>query len=407
MYKSIFLRENEKDIFKALQDQNIEIEILQKYLSQLFNRVYNNYVGYYIFKQDDIVYKLIILPKTIDINSLNAEKEFVDYLLQYYRIKNIHKIDNEKNIPNSILQLAFESNNSNENSHKRLEVFQSYKYRTIIQDIDKFFKRHKNSKRIKVNYVSQSIKYKLNLKDNITELNRTKIHQIQNIDILFSILATITFYSLNLLLSQKYMNIYGDRLIRDVKNLKSNLLKKFNIEKGYKFSLSILHGLKTTKLFSKTKDNKQLLVDIKSLFGFEQMYKDKSISIDYRQDLITTSLFINPNNFYEWYVYDVLKKYSIKKNKIIIFDKQEGTKTEYFLNKMKKSSNPDYILIDEDKKIKIVIDAKWKNINDFADIKSSDYMKLKFDVSLLEGTEYQVCSLLVYPHINIRSCPPN
>jgi hypothetical protein len=400
MYKTIFLKENEKDIFQALKNQGIKTKVFEHRLAELFNRVYNNYVGYYVFKQDDIVYKMIVLPKTIE-PSDNAEKEFIDYLLHYYRIKNIYKIDKEKNIPNSLLQLAFESNNRKENSHDFLDEFQSHRYRAILQDIGNFFKRHKNSKRIKIDYVSQSIKHTLNLRCNIKELDKTKIHQMQNKDVVFSVLATVTYNALKLFIAQKYSTTHGDILFKEVKKLQAMLLKKYNIERGYKLSLSTLQGIKLIKLFGKTEENKQLLVDIKSLFGFEQMYKDDAIAIDYRQDMATTSFFINPSNFYEWYVYDILKRYADDNDKRIQFDKKEGTATEYFLNKEPKSSNPDYILIDEVNKVKIVIDAKWKNVNEFGDVKPSDYLKLKFDASLIESKGYGVGSYLIYPCINI------
>ena len=401
MYKTIFLKESEKDIFQALKNQGIKIEVFEHRLSELFNRVYNNEVGYYIFRQDDIVYKMIVLPKTIE-PSASAEKEFVDYLLHYYRIKNIYKLDKERNISASLLQLAFESNKSQENSHRVLEEFQSHKYIAILQDIESFFKRHKNSKRIEVNFVSQSVKHKLNLKRNIKELDKTKIHQTQSKDVAFSMLATVTYNALKLFISRKYSKRYGTLLLQEVKKLQGVLLKKYKIERGYKLSFSGLQSIKTTKLFSKTQETRQLLVDIKSLFGFEQMYRDDDISIEYRQDLTTTSFFINPNDFYEWFVYDILKKYADINSKVIEFDKQEGTATKYKLNGKSKSSNPDYILTDEESKIKIIIDAKWKNVNEFADVKSSDYLKLKFDTFLWKERGYGVSSYLIYPYINIE-----
>jgi hypothetical protein len=132
------------------------------------------------------------------------------------------------------------------------------------------------------------------------------------------------------------------------------------------------------------------------------MYRDNDISIEYRQDLTTTSFFINPSDFYEWYVYDILKKYADNNGKIIEFDKKEKTKTEYFLNKEVKSSNPDYILTDEERQIKILMDAKWKNVNKFGDVEPSDYLKLKFDAFLLEKKGYGVIPYLVYPNISIE-----
>ncbi len=404
MYKTIFLKENEKDIFQALKSQGIKTKVFEHRLAELFNRVYNNYVGYYVFKQDGIVYKMIVLPKTIEASD-SAEKEFVDYLLHYYRVKNSYNLDKERNITNSLLQLAFESNNSKDTSHDFLEEFQSHRYMAILQNIEDFFRRHKNSKRIKQDYVSQSIKYKLNLKHNIKELDKTKIHQTQSKDMAFSSLATATYYALKLFLVQKYSGTHGDMLFKKVKKVQSLLLKKYPIDKGYKFSLATLQSIKLAKLFSGKNESKQLLVDIKSLFGFEQMYKDNITSIEHRQDLTTTSLFINPSNFYEWYVYDILKKYADANGKTIQFDKlkdKKSTATKYHLNEESKSSNPDFIISDNENNMKIVIDAKWKNVNEFGDIKPSDYLKLKFDTFLLEKQGYGVVPYLVYPHIKIE-----
>ena len=401
MYQTIFLRENEKDIFQTLKNKGIKTKVFENHLAELFNRVYNNFVGYYTFRQEETVYKIIVLPKTIEASE-SAEKEFVDYLLHYYRIKNLYKIDNERNISNSLLQLAFESNNSKETGHNFLEEFQAHRFRAILQDIEAFFKRHKSSKRIKENYISQSIKHKLNLNQNIKEIDKTKIHQIKTKEIIFSIFATIAYSALKLFVTQKYQNKKSEEVVKDAKRVQSMLLKKYRIERGYKLSLQKLQSIKVEKLFSKTQDTKQLLVDIKSLFGFEQMYKDDTRSIGYRQDLTTSSLFINPNNFYEWYVYDILKKYTEESGKSIEFDKREGTRTEYLLNEEPKNSNPDYILTDENKKVKIVIDAKWKNVEKIGKIKSDDYLKLKFDAFLLEQKGYIVSPYLVYPSMKIE-----
>lgn len=185
----------------------------------------------------------------------------------------------------------------------------------------------------------------------------------------------------------------------------SFIAKKYPIDKNYKFSLSKLNNSKTTKVYSKKSDTKLLLVDIKALFGFEQMYEDNNLYVNNRYDLTTTSFFINPTLFYEWYVYDILKDFASTNNYKILFDKDKENKTtiEYdlisqmFKEDKERSSNPDYILIDEEKKIKIVLDAKWKNIEKLGDIKSSDFLKLRHDASLLENS-YKTIPYLIYPN---------
>lgn len=409
MVKTILLQENEKNIFQALQNQEIDTKVFENHFEHLFNKLYNNEVGYYIFKQDDVIYRLIILPKTIDKDSITKEKDFVNYLLHYYRVNNKHQFDDTKRIPNSLLSLAFDNmNNENNNSHLPLDEFEFYKYEAIFNRIERFFKNHKNYKKVTLDYKSQDIKHKLHLANNIKEIDKTKIHQIQTVDILYSQIATISYHSLKLFTAHRIKNIdpiYQKNLATDTQKVISFIAKKFTIDKSYKLTISKLNNLKTLKIFNSKTDTKELLVDIKSLFGFEQMYQDNELHVNNRYDLTTTSFFVNPAIFYEWYVYDILKNYAWRNSYKILFDKDKANKTtvKYDLTSLHhkkdkdRSSNPDYILIDEERKIKIVLDAKWKNVDTISDIQSSDFLKLKYDALLLEDNEYKTIPYLVYP----------
>lgn len=321
-----------------------------------------------------------------------------------------YKFNTTKQIPNSLLSLAFEENNQDENnSHDPIEEFEYYKYKSILESIEAFFKRHKNYKKVQVDYKSQDIKYKLNLSKNIKELDKTKIHQTQSIEMMYSQIATITNGALKLFAKRRIDIIkdaeYKKLLVQETKKVISFIAKKYPIDKNYKFSLSKLNNSKTTKAYSKQSDTKILLVDIKSLFGFEQMYEDNNLYVNNRYDLTTTSFFIDPILFYEWYVYDILKYFASTNNYKILFDKDKDNKTiikyelvsQKFEKDKNRTSNPDYILIDEEKKIKIVLDAKWKNIEKLGDIKSSDFLKLKHDASLFENS-YKTIPYLIYPN---------
>ena len=134
MIQTIFLKENEKNIFQALQNQGIETKVFENKLADLFNRVYNNFVGYYIFRQNDIIYKLIVLPKTINNNGEDVEKDFVNYLLHYHRVNSKYKFDETRQISDSLLSLAFEDNNKeDDNSHLPIDEFEFYKYKSILK----------------------------------------------------------------------------------------------------------------------------------------------------------------------------------------------------------------------------------------------------------------------------------
>lgn len=407
----IFLKENEKDIFRSLQNQGINTTKLKHHFINLFNKMYNNEVGYYTFAQDEQIYKIIILPKTIDEKSPTSQKEFVDYLLHYHRVNNKYNFDKTKQIPNSLLSLAFEANNNNKednNAHNPIEEFEYYKYKSIINKIEIFFKQHKNYKKVQIDYKSQDIKYRLNLSKNIKELDNTKIHQIQVLDMMYSQIATISYGALKLFSKTRIEIIkdiiYQEDLLQNTKKVMSFISKKYNLDKDYKFTLSKLSTFEVSKIFNKKSDTKLLLVDIKSLFGFEQMYQDNEVFVSNRYDLTTTSFFINPSVFYEWYVYDILENFAETNNYQILFDKHSTNKTATFYkikpqnkNPIKKSSNPDYVMIDKNNKIKIVLDAKWKNISKFNEIGSDDFLKLKLDVELLNDNGYSTLAYLIYP----------
>jgi hypothetical protein len=397
LYKTIFLKENERDIFFTLAKQGFSVDKLKNRLyDYISKKVHNNDVGYFIFKENGKIYKLIVLPKIIR-EGERAERDFIEYLIEYFRLNNIYRFDKRVKISNSILQLLIKSQREDNTSHDRLEEFDFFRKKAIILSIENFFKKHKNSKRAYQDYVSQSIKNRLNLKRNIQEINKSRIHQIERKTISYSNIATITYFALKL-----YSKLNrDDKILDDIKRVKSYLLKKFTIDRGYKLTFDSLQSLKVDRVFSKNMETRELLLDIKSLFGFERMYSDSRVNIKYRDDLNTSSLFINPSNFYEWYIYDKLKDYANKNSMTIQFDKKEKTTTEYFINEHKRSSNPDYILTDESKKLKIVIDAKWKVIEKIRDISSQDYLKLKFDSELLESRGYKTISYLIYPHIKI------
>ena len=402
--KNIFLTENEKDIFIRLKEQGIDTEVFAHKFQYLFQKIYNNEVGYYNFRQEDILYKFIVLPKTISVEDNDKERAFVNYLLHYYRINNIYGYDKTKKIPNSLLSLAFESNNKIDKIHEPLELFEFHKTKAILKSIETFFKKHKNYQRVEQAYVSQSIKHKLNLGKNIKEINKSKIHQNIRVDILYSDIATVSYYALRLYMQKrlKHTDINNDELKRYTMKISSLVTRKYMIDKCFSLSLPKLYGHKVTKLFQKKDEYKMLLTNLRSLFGHEQLHNDTQSLAELRHDLYTSSFFIKPDLFYEWYVYDILKKYADDNGKNIQFDKREGTVTKYKLNDKDKSSNPDYILTDESKKVKIVIDAKWKNVNEFGDIKPSDYLKLRFDSSLIQKQGYGVVSYLVYPQTDIE-----
>ncbi len=400
LHKTIYFEENQKDIFSSLQSQGIDTAVISKRFKHLFNKIYNNEVGYYRFLDKGIIYHFVILPKIIDKNSPNRDKEFVNYLLQYYRVNNKYRFDKDKIVSKSLLALAFESIKNKSNSHELIEKFEFFKVQSILKQIEEFFKKHKSSKKRKVNYLSQSIRHKLNLQKNIKELDKTKIHQIKEVDENYSLIATITVLALRLYAKTKLNKQKNKALKKEVKKLYTMIEKKYIIDNRYSLNLATLFGRKTDKLFQKKYEHKILLSNIKSLFGYEHLYQD-NFKQSVRYDNETDAFFIKPDTFYEWYVYDILKEYVSDNNLKILFDKSSNKpKQEYYLDTLKNSSNPDYVIIDENKKIKIVIDAKWKIVKGINEINKNDYLKLKFDSYLRKQDGYGIVSYLIYPSLS-------
>ncbi len=401
--KNIFLTENEKDIFVRLKEQGIETGQFAHKFQYLFQKIYNNEVGYYSFRQDNVVYRFIVLPKTISLNDKSKERAFVNYLLHYYRINNKYGYDKAKKIPNSLLSLAFESNNKTSAIHEPLELFEFHKSKAILKSIETFFQKHKNYQRVEQAYISQSVKHKLNLGRNIKEINKTKIHQSKRVDVLYSDMATVSYYALRLYMQKRLKNVdtNSDELKRYAMKISSLIVRKYMIDKSFSLSLPKLYGHKVTKVFQKRDEYKLLLANLRSLFGHEQLHNDTQNLAELRHDLYTSSFFIKPSDFYEWYVYDILKTYADTSEMKIQFVGNKDTTTTYQINQEKIDSKPDFILTNETTIVKIIIDAKWKNVNTFSDIKSSDYLKLQFDTTLLEKEGFGTVSYLIYPQMSI------
>lgn len=414
---NIFISENDKKdkIFEKLIDK-LDANKLRNEIKAVFKKASNYYVGYYLFQNSGEYYKIFVLPKNIPLPKTDNEsdekdaiKQFLSYLKIYYRLKSAYYPDYEiKDLEiTSLTEFAFDSLNA-EKSTNNIEEFIFYKYKFIIQEILDFFNSHKSHKRVKHNYISQTIKHKINLLSNIKEINKTKIHQERYEDIIYSHIATIAYGAIKLFIRQKIdlvAKINRDELLQLSIKLQNLLLKKYNLDKSYNLSLPKLIATTTYKYFKKKQINRVLYNNILSLFGLEHFFDDNSDK-DINRNIKSDSLFLRPELMYEWYVYDILKQYAEESNKAILFDKLgKETKTNYELktkNKcISKGSEPDYILIDNINNIKIIIDAKWKDIdiNTPSKISQSDYLKLKLDSSLLEDEEYKTISCLIYSKI--------
>lgn len=406
---NIFISENEsKDkIFDELTSI-LDIQKFKNEVSDIFKKANNNYVGYYLFEDKDDYYKIFILPKHIPkpkhyYEEIDVIKKFIEYLKIYYKLKSKY----DKYEPNSLnlkssFELSFDSNTNNY-SAQDIEQFIFYKYQSLLIDILRFFDTHKAHKRIKKEYISQTIKYNLNLTKNIKEPNKTKIHQDKIDEIIFSQIATITFGVISLFNRTKLNLVQEKELQNDLYKLttkiKNILQKKYQIEKGFDLTINKLLSSKILKCFRKKKESLNLYINLLSIFGVENFY-DESENKQINRTINSESLFIRPEKLYEWFVYDKLKeKYFSESYEIYKDGFYDSTTIMYILDEKKVKSNPDLILKHNDKLF--VIDVKWKNIGDnIPDI--YDILKLKRDTEVRLSQSKNIYSILIYPNVTER-----
>ena len=273
----------------------------------------------------------------------------------------------------SITELSFDSSSSN-NKAQDIEQFIFYKYKSIVQDITSFFNVHKNHKRIKKEYVSQTVKYKVSLSKNIKEINKTKIHQERYEDIIYSEIATIAYGAIKLFIRQKIDLIENENdkneLLKVSVKLKNLLLKKYYLDNSYNLSLQKLTSSKTYKFFRIKKIYKKLYINILSMFGLENFFEEEN-NKDLNRNITSDSLFIRPEIMYEWYVYDWIKNNKDEARKQIgydfddIFLREDENINKYFIKKdnitiSERNAQPDIVLIKDTEKI--ILDVKWKKL---------------------------------------------
>lgn len=404
---NIFIGENEsKDqVFDELT-QKLDIKKFKNEFSDVFKKVNNNWVGYCLFEDTNEYYKIFVLPKHIKKPKDSREetkviKEFIEYIKAHYQLK--AKYDQYD--PNSLglksnFELSFDSKNE-DSSAQDMEEFIFYKYQSLLKEILKFFDTHKAHKRVKTPYISQTIKYNLNLAKNIKEPNKTKIHQGKLEDVVFSQIATITFGAIKLFNKSKLHLIKNENAQNFLQQLsfkiKNLLQQKYQVEKGFDLTINKLLSSRNFKYFRKKKDSLTLYHNLLTLFGVEHFYDEKE-NKQINQSIISEAFFIRPEDLYEWIVYDKLKtkyknEYEILKHKL---DKDITKK--YKINDIDVTSNPDIIMKKREDNSLYVIDTKWKLLKNIPDI--SDILKLKRDTEIRRYDAREVFSLLIYPKSN-------
>ncbi|HHB95067.1 MAG TPA: hypothetical protein ENK88_07975, partial [Campylobacterales bacterium] len=380
MTKLIFVNENE-NIFEACMKQGFNLEL--KHLEFISKKANNNYIGYYQFLEDEVYYKIYILPKITPRVENNEEnkKNFIVLLSKYYELKNKYSNINFKTQNKNIVDFSLESEKE-KNKSDELNDFIAYKYQDALQTIESFFKKHKNSLVKEKKFYSQNIRHQFDLKRNILELDKSKIHQRKREPYLYSKIATISVEVLHHFLKHKGKN-------RDAKKLKNRIEAKYNSD-NYSFKVKEINSKKVLKLF-KNSDEKELYLGLLTLLGIESYFEDNS----YKEMLKLHNQhahFFRPEKLFEWKVYDYLLKNSEFSELYYEGLHSEKTKESFYLESEKHtsiySSNPD--LIGKKENESFIIDAKWKVLDE---PKEMDIQKLARDAKVRGLSK----GILIYP----------
>ncbi|SKA36014.1 5-methylcytosine restriction system specificity protein McrC [Photobacterium toruni] len=372
-------------------------------LAFLFNKKNNNYVGYALFEHGDKFFKVFVLPKIID-NGLSEEQKirfFVSYLAK------VHELDQSdlkkaKQLPLELAYLKTDAEYSAQKEDVDIDDFRVVKYSQLLNDIELFFRNCKATATHTINYASQSIQHKLDLRKNITALDKSRIHQNKKKTIPYSELAKVAYAAVRLFLQ------YKEELLSKPKHLKLRqqasslsvfLAKKFNVPRGYSLHLQALAGTSIFKLFTKNPANRNVYLSILTLFGLERFWDEDRADI--RLDMYGEYFFFRPEKVFELLVHEYLStEYGVKQDQIKPQIQQSyPTYVTGYDRGFSNKSIPDHMFSTDE--CSVLVDAKWKILDLSKDKKSPfdalDLLKLERDSRVRRNDKDKVEHLLAYP----------
>jgi len=397
-----YINENEDVIeFLLMNDVVISKSIINN-ISFISNKTANNYIGFYQFKNKDEFVKFYIIPKIYkDIDEENKAEGFINFLSKYYQLSNKYSEINNVGIKGNITDLVIENIEQNEGAG--IDTFLQEKYKFALNHLDRFFRKHNKKRKIQTHFSSQTVQARINLKRNVTSIDKSNIHQIKSEEQTYSKIAFITEQALLHFQKEKLENI------TDKKNTLENLARSVvnTIHKKYKsrqkgiFKDRDIISYKIAKLFRKSNELLEVYEALLTIIGLEH-YKNDKYSSEIQKLPNMTALFFRPEELYEWIVYDDLinnnKDAEILRKESIVYELKTKSKKDIFTHR----SEPDFVIIDNE--LVTVVDAKWKVLNKVSDIKFEDIAKLERDYILRKriSDSINVKAQLIYPKIEFE-----
>ena len=392
--REIFISENE-NLVQKLIEEDIDLTCIKakKELAKISAKVFNSKVGYIAFKgKEETLYKVYVIPKIFDTNMSNQElkKKFFQYMKRAFELIGKYGKKYYEEFENYDTILLF---------HKRGRAFIdfedviSFKYGKVLQDIYLYFQKHMAYKVKHEAYYSQTLKHKLDLKRNVKELDKSKIHQIRKDILIYSELAFITYQVVNTFQKTKLRIL--DKITRKnleylVNKLKNLLRRKYKADTSKSMNVKRLLSSSTKTLFRKTED-KKLYSLLLSLLSEEIKMDDKDKDITVIPNVIT--FFVSPEKIYELHVFDCFS--SKLKNKSVRFQQSKEYKIVINGHSKGKKSIPDILIKTEGSTL--LIDVKWKILE--KEPSDEDILKLERDTKVWKKSGKKLIPILIYPKI--------
>jgi len=390
--REIFISENE-NLVQKLIEEDIDLTCIKakKELAKISAKVFNSKVGYVAFKgKEETLYKVYVIPKIFDTNMSNQElkKKFFQYMKRAFELIGKYEKKYYEEFENYDTILLF---------HKRGRAFIdfedviSFKYSKVLQDMYLYFQKRMAYKVKHEAYYSQTLKHRLDLKRNVKELDKSKIHQIRKDILIYSELAFITYQVLNTFQKTKLRIL--DKITRKnleylVNKLKNLLRRKYKADTSKSMNVKRLLSSSTKTLFRKTED-KKLYSLLLSLLSEEIKMDDKDKDITVIPNVIT--FFVSPEKIYELHVFDCFSS----KLKNVRFQQSKEYKIVINGHSKGKKSIPDILV--ETEGSTLLIDVKWKILE--KEPSDEDILKLERDVKVWKKSGKKLIPILIYPKI--------
>lgn len=410
--RTFFFNENSKKttIDKILGNSSKGIE---KNIEKITKMQTGNKIGYFQFQYEETYYKFYIMPKIYKIEEQECsdcyeyQKQFIHFFKNYYRLVGKYNIDSYSdslngNVSDLSYKLLESAKELASDDITDIDDFIVHNYMDSLSVIESFFTKHKKQILVEQKFQSQTIQSKLNIGKNILDPNKSNVHQIKKVPMVYSNIAMITMEVLAYFVNVKiehFSNTDKSRgLRRKVSKIRASLKQRFPNNYDLTFKLRELLLKKTSKLFEKNNEYKLVYKALLKLAGKEHYYSDNIYREVQKQDDMI-SIFFQPEKLYEWILYDKLLEGTEFDE--VLKDGKDSIKVKYELTPVygekTYSSEPDLVVVQNTNRYPV--DAKWKILNKKDDKFDNDIAKLRRD-AMIRGVNK---GYLVYPKIDENS----